>query len=114
MTTVSSPQLTCVNFSFFKVYCMIKYLKSTIVSLFLNFWLVDSSVADPDPNTDPSDPYVFRPPGSGSGFISQRYGSGSGSFYHQSKIVRKTLILLFCDFFLTFYFEKLCKCTFKK
>jgi hypothetical protein len=24
----------------------------------------------------------FGPPGSGSGFISQRYGSGSGSFYH--------------------------------
>jgi hypothetical protein len=46
------------------------------------------SVADPDP----SDPYVFRPPGSGS--ISQRYGSGSGSgyFYHQAKTVRKTLI----------------------
>jgi hypothetical protein len=30
------------------------------------------------------------PPGSGS--ISQRYGSGSGSFYHQTKIVGKTLI----------------------
>ncbi len=35
------------------------------------------SVADPDP--DPSDPYVFGPP-------------GSGSFYNQAKIVRKTLI----------------------
>jgi hypothetical protein len=44
------------------------------------------SVADPNP----SDPYVFGPPGSGS--ISQKYGSGSGSFYHQAKIVRKTLI----------------------
>jgi hypothetical protein len=32
----------------------------------------------------------FGPPGSGSGSISQRYGSGS--FYHQTKIVRKTLI----------------------
>jgi hypothetical protein len=31
---------------------------------------------------------VFGPPGSGS--TSQRYGSGS--FYHQAKIVRKTLI----------------------
>jgi hypothetical protein len=40
-----------------------------------------SSVADPDP-------YVFGPPGSG--FISQRYGSGS--FYHQAKILIKTLI----------------------
>ncbi len=48
------------------------------------------SVADPDP--DPSDPYVFGPPGSGS--VSQRYkaGSGSGPFYHQAKKVRKPLI----------------------
>ncbi len=35
-----------------------------------------------------SNPHVSGPPGSGS--ISQRYGSGS--FYHQAKIVRKTLI----------------------
>jgi hypothetical protein len=35
--------------------------------------------------------YVFGPPGSGS--VSQRYGSGS--FYHQAKIVRKTLISTF-------------------
>jgi hypothetical protein len=42
--------------------------------------------------------YVFGPPGS----VSQR--SGSGSFYHQAKIVRKTFwILLFCDFFITMY-----------
>jgi hypothetical protein len=34
------------------------------------------SVADPDPN-----PHVFGPP-----------GSGSGSFYHHAKIVRKILI----------------------
>jgi hypothetical protein len=44
------------------------------------------SVADPDP-------HVFGPPGSGS--ISQRYGSGfgsgSGSFYHHVKIVKKNL-----------------------
>jgi hypothetical protein len=40
---------------------------------------VQISVADPDPD---------GPPGSGS--ISQRYGSGS--FYHQAKTVRKTLI----------------------
>ncbi len=46
----------------------------------------------PDPNPDPPDPHVFWPPGSGS--TSQRYGSGSGSvsFYHNAKIVRKTLI----------------------
>ncbi len=34
-----------------------------------------SSVADPDPR-------VFGSPGSGSGSIIHRYGSGSGSFYH--------------------------------
>jgi hypothetical protein len=49
---------------------------------------ISFSVADPDP----SDPYVFGPPESGSGSINQRYGSGSGSFYHQSKIVIITLI----------------------
>jgi hypothetical protein len=35
-------------------------------------------------------PYVFGTPGSGS--ISPSYGSGSGSFYHQTKIIRKTWI----------------------
>jgi hypothetical protein len=50
-----------------------------------------NSVADSDPNPDPSDPYVFVPPGSGSGSIRQRYGPGSGSFYHHAKIVRKYL-----------------------
>jgi hypothetical protein len=43
------------------------------------------SVAD----LDPEDPYVFGPPGSGSGSISQRYKFGF--YYH-------------CDFFMTFYF----------
>jgi hypothetical protein len=47
-----------------------------------------SSVADPDP----SDRYGFGSPGSGSRSISQRNGSGSGFFYHQAKMVRKTLI----------------------
>ncbi len=49
-----------------------------------------NSVADPDP----SDPYVFGPPRSGSESVSQRHGSrpGSLSFYHQAKIVRKPLI----------------------
>jgi hypothetical protein len=41
------------------------------------------SVTDPDP----SDPYVFGPPGSGS--VSQMYGSGS--FCHKAKIVLKNL-----------------------
>ncbi len=47
-----------------------------------------SSVADPDPNPDPSDPYVFEHP---------------GFFYHQANKVRKTLIPIVCYFFLTFY-----------
>ncbi len=50
-----------------------------------DYFTVLFSVADPDPN-------VFRHPGSGSGSISQKYGSVSGSFYHQGNIVRKTLI----------------------
>jgi hypothetical protein len=47
------------------------------------------SVADPDLNPDP-DPHIFGPP-----------GSGSGTFYHHAKIIRKTLIptVLFCDSF---------------
>jgi hypothetical protein len=53
------------------------------------------SVADPNPNPDPSDPYFLGPPGFKSGSISQRYGSGSGSLYHQAKLVRKTLISTF-------------------
>jgi hypothetical protein len=56
---------------------------------------VSSSVAEPDP--DLWDPYLFGRSGSGS--ISQKYGSGS--FNHQAKIVKKTLI--FCDFCMTFY-----------
>ena len=67
--------------------------------LILTYFIEKSSVPNPDP-----DPHVFGPPGSG--FTSQRYGSGSfsgsGSFYHHAKIVRKTLIptifLLFFDF----------------
>jgi hypothetical protein len=33
----------------------------------------------------------------------QRYRSGSGSFHHQARIVRKTLISNVSDFFMTFY-----------
>jgi len=36
------------------------------------------SVGDPELDLDSQDPHVFGPPGSGS--ISRRYGSGSGSF----------------------------------
>jgi hypothetical protein len=45
---------------------------------------------DPDPSIikqKSSVPDVFGPPGSGTGSISTRYGSGSGSFYNKSKIV---------------------------
>ncbi len=62
--------------------------------------IVISSVADPDP----PDPHVFGPPGSGS--TSQRYGSGSGSFYHHAQIVRKILIPTIFWLFLTFYLWK--------
>jgi hypothetical protein len=55
-------------------------LKASLTYVF--FSIVSISV------TDPPDPHVFGPPGSGS--ISQRYGSGS--LYHQAKMVRKTLI----------------------
>ncbi len=44
---------------------------------------------DPKPDTDPPDQHVFGPPGSGS--TSKSYGSGSGTFYHHAKIVKKTL-----------------------
>ncbi len=64
-----------------------------------------NSVADPNLDPDPSNPYVFGPPGFGSGFISKRHGSRSGSFYHKAKIVRKTWFPLFCYFFLNFNFE---------
>jgi hypothetical protein len=43
----------------------------------------DTSVADPDPN--PSDPYVPGPP-----YLPLT--NGSGSFYHQAKIVKQILI----------------------
>jgi hypothetical protein len=68
-------------------------------------WIVSCSVEDPNP-----DPYVFRPPGSES--ISQRYGSGS--FYHQAEIVRKTLfpaVLLLLFYFLSFKNDE---CTLQK
>jgi hypothetical protein len=63
---------------------------------------VKISVADPNPDLDPPDPHVLRPPGSGSGSLSQRYGSGFGSCYHSAK--RETLIstVLFCDFWFDF------------
>jgi hypothetical protein len=52
----------------------------TIGGCVLNVFIF-SSVPDPEPDPDPPDPHVFGPP-----------GSGSGSFYHHAKIIRKTLI----------------------
>jgi hypothetical protein len=43
----------------------------------INQGIFISSVADPVPDPDPQDPYVFGPP---------------GSFYNEAKIARKTLI----------------------
>ncbi len=55
-----------------------------LLSIFMfGLFMLYGSVANPNP--DPPDPHVFGPPGSGS-------GPGSGSFCHQAKIVRKTLI----------------------
>jgi hypothetical protein len=48
---------------------------------FKHFVKIDGSV--PDPN-----PHVFGPPAYESTI--QMFGSGSGSFYHEAKIVRKT------------------------
>jgi hypothetical protein len=62
------------------------------MELDLQSLFASGSVADSDPNPDPPDPHVFGPPGSGSGSISQRYESGSGSFYQQAKLIKKTLI----------------------
>jgi hypothetical protein len=50
-------------------------------------------VGDPDLHPDP---YVFGPLRSASGSVSHKYGSGSGSFHHQAKEVRKNLE--FCCF----------------
>jgi hypothetical protein len=62
-----------------KLFCDSKISVKPVVAE--KFESQESSIADPD---------VFGPHGSGS--ISTRYGSGSGSFYNQTKIVRKTLI----------------------
>ncbi len=58
-----------------------EYLFSILfLKLYLIFSNMTASVGDPDPEPDPQDLHVFWPSGSGS--ISQRYGSrsGSGSF----------------------------------
>jgi hypothetical protein len=59
--------------------CVQPLLLALLPQVIVLHYNVLTSVADPDPE----DPYVFGPPGSG--FISQRYGSGS--FDHLVKIV---------------------------
>jgi hypothetical protein len=82
------PSLLCTPAFFYKETAAVSRIRIRIrIRMFLGLLdpdpLVRGSVADPDPNPDP---HVVEPPGSGS--INQRYGSGS--FYHQSKLVRKT------------------------
>jgi len=80
----------------FHLLCLAFYTQRISPSLCRNVVLptrIKTSVADPDP-------HVFWPPAPGS--TSQRYGSGSGSFYHHTKIVRKTLIPTILWLFLTF------------
>jgi hypothetical protein len=73
------------------IFCVYPDPEKTTPPLHATFTvLITGSVADRDPSPDPSDPYVFGPPGSGSGSSSQMYGSGS--FYHQAKIVIPTVL----------------------
>jgi hypothetical protein len=53
---------------------------------FLSLFMFMSSVPDPNPEPDSPDPHVFGPHGLESGTISEKYGTGSGSFYHSSII----------------------------
>jgi hypothetical protein len=69
-------------------------LKKRIIDkrTFLTYALSTLRVGDPDPNLP--DPHVYGPPGSGSRSISQRHGSGSGSFPFLIKDVEQTEIML--------------------
>jgi hypothetical protein len=82
-------------------YILERYFRSFVPILWIRIRV------DLDLDLDLQDPYVFGPPGSASGFISHKYGSGSrsgsGSFHHQAKIVRKTRFLLFFDFLMNIY-----------
>jgi hypothetical protein len=66
------------------------FAESKVNNWFNKFKRLKNSGGDPDPD-------FFGLQGSGFGTFSQSYGSGSnsgsGSFYHQEKIVKKTLIL---------------------
>ncbi len=52
---------------------------------------VPTSLADPDP----PDPYVFGPPGSGFGSISQRFGSRSDSGVERTEIILVKYLVIF-------------------
>ncbi len=77
------------------------------------FKLFITSVADPNP--DPSNPYVFGPPGSGSISQQVQYGIWIRILLSSSKNRKKNLAsYCFVTSFWLFIFEKLYKCTFKK
>jgi hypothetical protein len=63
-----------INFIFLRAGCSLLRVEGFSCSL-----NVQKHVDPPDPDPHDPDPNVFRP-------------SGSGSFYHQAKIVKKTLI----------------------
>ncbi len=51
----------------------------------------ETSVGDPEPDPDP---HVFEPPGSGTiSESSERYGSGSGSFFFHNCVERTEIML---------------------
>ncbi len=78
--------------SFF--YCLYLWLVDALGNIDVGscdypFCFPRNSVPDQDPGPDPLDPKPFGPPRSGS--VSQRYGSRSGSFHHQAKIILMVL-----------------------
>jgi hypothetical protein len=76
-----------------------KTLISTVLWLLFDFLFLKNDENVPrtsDP--DPEDPYVFGPPGSSSGSVSQRYGSGSVPTCHESPTLLSGKCLA-CHFF---------------
>ncbi len=72
-------------------------------------WIWKKFLIHKTSDPDPLDPHVFWPPGSRS--TCQRYGSGSTSgsrsFYHHTKTIRKILNPTILWLFLTFYLWKI-------
>jgi hypothetical protein len=73
---------------------------------------VCSSVADSNP--DPSDPYFFCLLGPDPDPLVRVTDPDPDHSIIKQNLSEKPCFLMFCDFFLIFFFEKLCKCTFKK